>query len=154
LKASTRRWRDVRRGEVQRAQGEDRAARRRSPLLPGGSRGRPLKSAVDKARKSADERAAELRAKSKESSDETKRQWLEAQSKWDEHIKHLRTQMDAKKAELDADRAIENAYEDETDAMDAIDYASSAVAEAEYAVLTALRSEKRAEELKHAVQHS
>ena len=62
--------------------------------------------------------------------------------------------MDAKKAELDADRAIENAYEDETDAMDAIDYASSAVAEAEYAVLTALRSEKRAEELKHAVQHS
>lgn len=110
-----------------------------------------LKNAVDKARKSADDRAEELRAKSKDTSDKTKRQWLEAQSNWNEHIKRIRTQMDAKKAELNTAMAADNAYDDETDALDAIDFASSAVAEAEYAVLNALRSEKHAEALKESM---
>jgi hypothetical protein len=110
-----------------------------------------LKGVIDKARKSADNRAAELHANSKDASDKTKRQWLDAQNNWNEHIKHIRAQMDARKAELDVAIAAQDAYDDETDALDAIDFASSAVAEAEYAVLNALRSEKRAEALKESV---
>jgi hypothetical protein len=59
--------------------------------------------------------------------------------------------MDEKKAELDVARAADDAYAAENDALDAIDFASSAVAEAEYAVLAALRSEKHAEELKQSM---
>jgi len=107
-----------------------------------------LKGAVDKARKSADDRAAELRAKSKDTADKTNRLWLDTQNDWNEHVKRIRARMDAKKAELNVAMAAEDAYDDETDAIDAIDFASSAVAEAEYAVLNALRSEKRVEALK------
>jgi hypothetical protein len=110
-----------------------------------------LHDSVEKARTTADDHAAKLRVKSKETSDKNRRQWLEAQSNWDDHVRRLRARMDEKKAELDVERAAENAYEDETDALDAIDFASSAVAEAEYAVLNALQSEKKAEEMKQAL---
>ena len=107
-----------------------------------------LKGAIDKARKNADERAAALRTKSKSTSDKTNRLWLDAQNDWNEHVKRIRARMDATKADLNIAMAAQDAYDDETDAVDAIDFASSAVAEAEYAVLNALRSEKRAEALK------
>jgi phytoene dehydrogenase-like protein len=113
-----------------------------------------LNAAVKKARKSADDRAAELRERSTETSDKTKRQWLEAQSDWEKHIKHIRARMDEKKTELDAVMAADDAHDAEEDAMDAIDYAKSAVAEAEYAVLDALRLEKQAETLKQSMAHS
>jgi hypothetical protein len=113
-----------------------------------------LNAALKKARKSADDRAAELREKSTETSDNSKRQWLEAQSNWEKHIKHLRARMDEKKTEVDAARAADDAYDAEQDAMDAIDYAKSAVAEAEYAVLDALRLEKQADTLKESMAHS
>jgi len=110
-----------------------------------------LKGAVEKARKSADDRAAELRTKSKDTSDETNRLWLDALNDWNGHVKRIRARMDATKADLNIAMAAQDASDDETDAVDAIDFASSAVAEAEYAVLNALRSEKRVEALKESM---
>lgn len=109
-----------------------------------------LQATLDKARKSADDRAADLRAKGKEASDQSGRQWGKAQQDWDEHVKRVRARIDAKKADLDVAAAEEDAYDAEANALDAIDFAKSAIAEAEYAVLDGLRAEKQAEALKQA----
>ena len=97
-----------------------------------------LKAMVDDARKKADERAAVLRAKSEEVSDSAERQWHEVQSDWDEHVKRIRERMDAKKDEFDANVAEHDAEWAEADAIDAVDFASAAIEEAQYAVLDAV----------------
>jgi small-conductance mechanosensitive channel len=110
-----------------------------------------LKAMVDDARKKADERAAVLRAKSDEVSDSAERQWQEVQSDWDEHIKRIRERMDAKKDELDAKVAEHDAEWAEADAIDAVNFASAAIEEAQYAVLDAVLARRRADVMAAAV---
>ena len=110
-----------------------------------------LKAMVDDARKKADERAAVLRAKSDEVSDTAERQWQEVQSDWDEHVKRIRKRMDDKKDELDAKVAEHDAEWAEADAIDAVNFASAAIEEAEYAVLDAVLARRKADVMAAAV---
>ena len=106
-----------------------------------------LEAKLDETRKSADDRAAELRAKTQAATDQAESRWREVQSDWDRHIQRMHERMDAKKAVHDAKVAEEDAEWAEADALDAIDFASSAAQEAEYAVLNAMRARKDADAL-------
>jgi hypothetical protein len=106
-----------------------------------------LEAKLDETRKSADDHAAELRAKTQAATDQAESRWREVQSDWDRHIQRMHERMDAKKAVHDAKVAEEDAEWAEADALDAIDFASSAAQEAEYAVLNAMRARKDADAL-------
>jgi hypothetical protein len=106
-----------------------------------------LQAKLDETRKSADDHAAELRAKTQAATDQAESHWREVQSDWDRHIQRMHERMDAKKAVHDAKMAEADAEWAEADALDAIDFASSAVEEAEYAVLDAMRARKDADVL-------
>lgn len=103
-----------------------------------------LKAMVDEARKNADDRAAQLRATSGETAGETDSQWEKVKSDWDEHIRRVRADLDAKKAAHDADVAESDAGWAEADAVDALAFASSAIDEARYAVLEAVWARRKA----------
>jgi hypothetical protein len=104
-----------------------------------------LKAAVEKARESADDRAAALRAKSQDAADDVERQWQEVQADWDDHVKRIRARIAAKRAAHDAKVAERDAEWAEADAVDAIYYASAAIEEAQYAVLDAVLARKNAD---------
>jgi hypothetical protein len=112
-----------------------------------------IQSKVDEARRDADERAAELRAKTEsadregESDREGKSQWREMQADLNRHIERVRERMDAKKAAVDVNVADRDADWAEADAKDAIDFALSAIVEAEYATLDAMLARKNAAQL-------
>jgi chromosome segregation ATPase len=106
-----------------------------------------IQAKVDDARKQADNRAAELRAKTGDASKEGKSHWQEMQADWDRHIKVVHQRMDATKTAVDRDVAVRHATEAYEDAVDAIEFAQSAIAEAEYATLEALRAEENARSL-------
>ena len=110
-----------------------------------------LKAMVDDARKKADERTAVLGAKSEEVADSAEHQWHEVQSDWDEHVKRIRERMDARKDELDAKVAGHDAEWAEADAIDAVDFASAAIEEAQYAVLDAVLARRKADVMAAAV---
>jgi hypothetical protein len=106
-----------------------------------------IEAKLDEARKGAETRAAELRAKTQEASDQAEDHWHKIQNDWDEHIQRSRQRLDETKAQLDATVALQDAEWAESDAMDAIDFASAAISEAEYAVLDALRARQTAQTL-------
>ena len=106
---------------------------------------------VDEARKKADERAAVLRAKSEEVPDSAERQWHQVQSDWDGHVKRIRERMDAKKDAFDVKIAEHDAEWTEADAIDAVDFASAAIEEAQYAVLDAVLARRKADVMATAV---
>ena len=110
-----------------------------------------LEAMVDDARKKADERAAVLRAKLEEVADSDERQWHEVQSDWDEHVKRIRERMDAKKDAFDAKVAEHDAEWAKADAIDALDFASAAIEEAQYAVLDAVLARRKADVMAAAV---
>jgi hypothetical protein len=114
-----------------------------------------IQSKVDEARRDADERAAELRAKTEnadreeegKSDREGESQWREMQADLNRHIERVRERMDAKKAAVDVNVADRDADWAEADAKDAIDFALSAIVEAEYATLDAMLARKNAAQL-------
>jgi hypothetical protein len=112
-----------------------------------------IQSKVDEARRDADQRAAELRTKTEnadregESDREGKSQWREMQADLNRHIERVRERMDAKEAAVNADVADRDADWAEADAKDAIDFALSAIVEAEYATLDAMLARKNAAQL-------
>jgi hypothetical protein len=112
-----------------------------------------IQSKVDEARRDADQRAAELRTKTEnadregESDREGKSQWREMQADLNRHIERVRERMDAKEAAVSADVADRDADWAEADAKDAIDFALSAIVEAEYATLDAMLARKNAAQL-------
>jgi hypothetical protein len=69
------------------------------------------------------------------------------QRSWSEHVAKAREDIDAKRAEHDADRAQRYAENAEDDATFAVEYAYAAIEEAEYAVLDAALARKHADEL-------
>ena len=104
-----------------------------------------LKTMVDDARKNADDRAAQLRAKTTEAADQAQGQWNQVQTDWDKHVKRIRERVDARKAEMDAGMAEDDAQWAEADAYDAVTFAESANEEAKYAVLDAVMARRRAD---------
>jgi hypothetical protein len=103
-----------------------------------------LKDMVDEARKNADQRAAELTTTTNETSGQADSQWDKAKDDWNEHIQHMRKDIDAKKAAHDATVAASDAESAEADAVDAVAYASSAIEEARYATLRAVMARRKA----------
>jgi DNA repair exonuclease SbcCD ATPase subunit len=107
-----------------------------------------IKAKVDEARRDADDRAAELRARTDEAAvREGESHWREMQADLDRHIERVRQRMDAKKAAVDADAAASDADWAEADAEDAIAFAMSAIVEAEYATLDAMLAREDAAKL-------
>ena len=100
---------------------------------------------VDEARQKADAHAAELRDKPQEADRDDG--WQQIRSDWDRHIQRTRERIDAKKAKVDSDVAETDADLAEADAYDAIDFAASAILEAEYVVLDAVGTRKKADAL-------
>jgi hypothetical protein len=106
-----------------------------------------LQAKVNEARKNADDLAADLQTRTRQASDQAGDHWQEVRSDWDQHIQRVRERIDAKKAAHNVDVAEQDAEWAEADALDAIDFASSAVEEAEYAVLDAMLARKDADVL-------
>jgi hypothetical protein len=102
---------------------------------------------IDDARRQADHRAAELRSKTGGDTTEAGSHWKEIQADWDRHIARARERMDATKAAVDRDVAVQDATQAYADAMDAIDFARSAIGEAEAATLEAVQAERNARHL-------
>ncbi len=73
--------------------------------------------------------------------------WNDVQRSWNEHIAQIQKNVESKKAEIDLDRAKRRADNAEADAEFAIEFAYTAIGEAEYAVLDANLARKEADEL-------
>ncbi len=73
--------------------------------------------------------------------------WNDVQRSWAEHIAQIQKNVENKKAEIDVDRAKGRADNAEADAEFAIEFAYTAIGEAEYAVLDANLARKEADEL-------
>jgi hypothetical protein len=100
---------------------------------------------VDEARQKADAYAAEQRDKPQEADRDDG--WQQIRGDWDRHVQRTRERIDAKKAKVDASAAEDDAEWAEADAYDAIDFAASAILEAEYVVLDAVGTRKKADAL-------
>jgi hypothetical protein len=101
---------------------------------------------VDEARQKADAHAAEQRDKAQEADDRDDG-WQQIRTDWDRHVQRTRERIDAKKARVDASVAERDAESTEADAYEAIDFAASAIVEAEYLVLDAMGRRKKADAL-------
>ena len=109
-----------------------------------------VQAKLDEARKDADARAADLRARTQEASDDAADNWHKIRTDWDQHVARSRKRIDEAKAQLDVSAAVQDMEWAENDAIDAIDFASAAITEAEYAVLDAVRARQNAEALEGA----
>lgn len=106
-----------------------------------------LASRVAEARKSADDHADQLRAKTQDASHRAEGQWHKIQGDWDAHVQRIRQRIDDKKVQLDLKDAENEADWAEADALEAVDFAAAAIEEAEYAVLDAAQARMDADAL-------
>jgi hypothetical protein len=106
-----------------------------------------LRSHVDQASAAASRSAEKLAATRKEGEVKASDWWAQVQSDWAAHVAKVREGMASKKAAADAQGAKIEADIAESDAEMAIDFASSALEEAEYAVLDAILARKEADDL-------
>lgn len=97
-------------------------------------------------RASADAQADKLRKDAEARKGKLSVWWHDVQRTWSEHVAKIHDDIEAKRAEHDADRAQRRAEIAEDDARFAISYAYAAVEEAEYAVLDAALARMEAEE--------
>ena len=79
-----------------------------------------VEAKVEEARERTEARAAEMRARRKDASDETIAHWEKIQGDWDQHTQRLRERIDAQKATVKADMAESDAEWAEADAAYAI----------------------------------
>ena len=73
--------------------------------------------------------------------------WDDTQRAWNEHVNHIRDNIDEKRAAHDLQVAQRSADGAEADADFAVDFALAAIQEAEYAVLDATLARMKADEL-------
>jgi hypothetical protein len=106
-----------------------------------------LEQDVDSARASANARSDELRATAEKKKGSISAWWTDVQKSWDQHVAEARGHVEAKKEQHDVRVAQRRAENAEADAEFAIEYAYSAVVEAEYTVLDAALARKEADEL-------
>jgi len=97
-----------------------------------------LKHDVENAREKAQESADRLSSQSTTAASKASGWTAGIQQSWDDHVRDIRQRMDAQKAKHDARVAEDNAQDAEDYADFAIELAYSAIAQAEYAVLTAI----------------
>jgi hypothetical protein len=96
-----------------------------------------LRSQVERARQSSQQRAAELKGDAGVEKAKASTRWGEVQEDWNQHIAKIRANVDDRKVEHDVKRAEHRADSAEGDAEAAVDFAYAALEEAEYAVLDA-----------------
>jgi len=106
-----------------------------------------LERDIESRRKSAQENASQFAAKVQSMRGDVSEHWLEAQQKWSHEVEKVRHDMEEKHAEHDLHKAQKQADRAERDAAFAIDFALSAVAEAERETLEAELRRKYADEL-------
>jgi hypothetical protein len=97
-----------------------------------------LENSVQASREGAEAQAAKLQASAEAAKDKLTDVWAQQQQAWNDHVALLRQRIDQKKSEINTVRAESRAEAAETDAMFAIDFAYSAIEEAEYATLQAI----------------
>ena len=122
-------------------QAEDRATAARDKSKAG------LEADVETARASAQDRAKKLRESADANKNKLSVWWYDLQRTWNEHVAKIRDDIEGKRAEHDVDRAERRAEHRADDAAFAVDFAYSAIEEAEYAVLDAELARKEADEL-------
>ena len=105
------------------------------------------KTDAETARASAQERAKQLRESAEANQNKLSVWWYDLQRTWNEHVAKIRDDIDTKQAEHDKDRAERRAEHRADDAAFAVDFAYTAIEEAEYAVLDAELARKEADEL-------
>jgi hypothetical protein len=110
-----------------------------------------LERTVADVRASAEAGAKNLEAQSKVAGQEVAEGWADVQRSWNARMAKARKDVDRRKAEFNASNAESRADWADADAELAIDYAYSAIEEAEYAVLDAILARRDAEEAAAAV---
>jgi hypothetical protein len=101
----------------------------------------------ERSREAAQQAAAQLRQAAEAGRGKISDSWNDVQRNWNEHSAQLQKSLDTKIAETDLARAQRHADHAEADALYAIDFAYSAIAEAEYAVINAELARRKADEL-------
>lgn len=101
-----------------------------------------LKARVGEARKEADDRAAELGVQTRATAEKAGAHWDQIQADWEKHRQSVRRRIDQAKAEEDLHDATLRAEWAEADAADAVEFASSAIDEATYAMLDAIMADR------------
>lgn len=102
---------------------------------------------LDYARGAGEEEAKALQAMVDDRKDRGSERWAAVQKTWSEAVAGMRAEIESHKAEHDLHRARRRADRAEEDARFALDFAYSAIAEAEYTALDAVLARKEAEEL-------
>ncbi len=105
-----------------------------------------LQARLDGARRDADERSNQLRARIAESAESaesaegaarTDDRWQELHRSWEQHVERVRQRVAEHKAGREANRAERDAQRAEADALDALVFAAAVIEESKYAVLCA-----------------
>jgi hypothetical protein len=97
-----------------------------------------LEKSVAEARESAEAQAAQLKQTASASKDKISGWWDEQQRAWNNRVSKVREHLDEQKTTIDLVSAENRAEQAESDAKFAVDFAYSAIEEAEYAVLDAI----------------
>jgi hypothetical protein len=106
-----------------------------------------LEQDVKQARESAQAKADGLSKSAAASQGKLSSWWDNTQRSWNDHVTHIRDDIDEKRAARDVKMAQRDADGAEADADFAVDYALAAIEEAEYAVLDATLARMKADEL-------
>ena len=106
-----------------------------------------LEADRDNARAVGEQQAEDLREIAEEGKGRISDRWQDVQNSWNQAIAAARDDIEGKKAEHDLHKAQRRADSAEDDARFAIDFAYSAIVEAEYAVLDANLARMEAAEL-------
>ena len=106
-----------------------------------------LEQDLKQSREDAQQDAEQLRQAAEAARGKISDSWNDIQKSWNEHSAQLQKSLETKIAEVDLARAQRHADNAEADALYAIDFAYSAIAEAEYAVINAQLARKTADEL-------
>ncbi len=101
----------------------------------------------ERSREDARQDAEQLRQAAEAARGKISDSWNDIQTSWNEHSAQLQKTLETKITETDLARAQRHADHAEADALYAIDFAYSAIAEAEYAVINAQVARKHADEL-------
>jgi hypothetical protein len=101
----------------------------------------------DSSRAVAQQQAEQLREAADSGRGKISDWWNDVQRDWNRHLAKLQESIEGKKAEVDLDMAQKDADNAEADAAFAIDFAYSAIGEAEYAVLQATLAREEADEM-------
>jgi hypothetical protein len=108
--------------------------------------GAELERSVTNVRNSAEAEAKKLQAKTQAAGQRASDSWGDVQTSWNAHLAKARRNVDQRKADFKASDAGDRADWAEWNAELTIDYAYSAIEEAEYAVLDAILARREAEE--------